>query len=104
MRESKITVFVIIAVFILLVGYLFVYQVRVTEVGSVEPDVKVDVKSVLSGKVVELLVREGDRVRRGCCSGRWPRPSAASAPSWPWTRPGMKTAPGAWWSARDGSG
>jgi HlyD family secretion protein len=40
-------------------------QVRVTEVGSVEPDVKVDVKSVLSGKVVELFVREGDRVRRG---------------------------------------
>ena len=27
-------------------------QVRVTEVGSVEPQVKVDVKSVLSGKVV----------------------------------------------------
>jgi HlyD family secretion protein len=40
-------------------------QVRVTEVGSVEPQVKVDVKSALSGKVVELLVREGDRVRRG---------------------------------------
>ena len=40
-------------------------QVRVTEVGSVEPLVKVDVKSVLSGKVVELLVREGDQVRRG---------------------------------------
>jgi HlyD family secretion protein len=40
-------------------------QVRVTEVGSVEPQVKVDVKSVLSGKVVELLVREGDRVKRG---------------------------------------
>jgi len=40
-------------------------QVRVTEVGSVEPDVKVAVKSVLSGKVVELLVREGDRVKRG---------------------------------------
>jgi HlyD family secretion protein len=40
-------------------------QVRVTEVGSVEPQVKVDVKSVLSGKVVELLVREGDRVRKG---------------------------------------
>lgn len=40
-------------------------QVRVTEVGSVEPQVKVDVKSVLSGKVVELLVREGDHVRRG---------------------------------------
>jgi HlyD family secretion protein len=40
-------------------------QVRVTEVGSVEPDVKVDVKPVLSGKVVDLLVREGDRVKRG---------------------------------------
>jgi HlyD family secretion protein len=40
-------------------------QVRVTEVGSVEPQVKVDVKSVLSGKLVELLVREGDRVRTG---------------------------------------
>lgn len=40
-------------------------QVRVTEVGSVEPQVKVDVKSVLSGKVVDLLVREGDRVTRG---------------------------------------
>jgi HlyD family secretion protein len=40
-------------------------QVRVTEVGSVEPQVKVDVKSALSGKVVELTVREGDRVRRG---------------------------------------
>ncbi|MFI5182794.1 MAG: efflux RND transporter periplasmic adaptor subunit [Vicinamibacteria bacterium] len=40
-------------------------QVRVTEVGSVEPQVKVDVKSVLSGKVVELLVREGDPVKRG---------------------------------------
>ena len=40
-------------------------QVRVTEVGSVEPQVKVDVKSVLSGKVVELLVREGDAVRHG---------------------------------------
>lgn len=42
-----------------------VVQVRVTEVGSVEPQVKVDVKSVLSGKVVELPVREGDRVQRG---------------------------------------
>jgi len=40
-------------------------QVRVTEVGSVEPQVKVDVKSVLSGQVVELLAREGDRVKRG---------------------------------------
>jgi HlyD family secretion protein len=42
-----------------------VVQVRVTEVGSVEPQVKVDVKSVLSGKVIQLLVREGDRVKRG---------------------------------------
>lgn len=40
-------------------------QVRVTEVGSVEPQVKVDVKSVLSGKVVALMVREGDKVRKG---------------------------------------
>jgi HlyD family secretion protein len=40
-------------------------QVRVTEVGSVEPQVKVDVKSALSGKVVDLLVREGDRVKLG---------------------------------------
>ncbi len=40
-------------------------QVRVTEVGSVEPLVKVDVKSALSGKVVDLLVREGDVVHKG---------------------------------------
>jgi HlyD family secretion protein len=40
-------------------------QVRVSEVGSVEPLVKVDVKSALSGKVVELQLREGDKVRRG---------------------------------------
>jgi HlyD family secretion protein len=40
-------------------------QVRVSEVGSVEPQVKVDVKSVLSGKVVALMVREGDKVRKG---------------------------------------
>jgi len=45
-------------------------QVRVTEVGSVEPQVKVDVKSVLSGKVVELLVREGDVVKRGAIMAR----------------------------------
>lgn len=45
-------------------------QVRVTEVGSVEPQVKVDVKSVLSGKVVELLAREGDLVRRGTVLAR----------------------------------
>jgi len=40
-------------------------QVEVVEVGSVEPEVKVDVKSALSGKVVALPVREGDQVARG---------------------------------------
>jgi HlyD family secretion protein len=40
-------------------------QVEVLEVGTVEPGVKVDVKSALSGKVVELLVREGDVVKKG---------------------------------------
>ena len=40
-------------------------QVTVSEVGTIEPTVKVDVKSTLSGKVTDLLVREGDRVRRG---------------------------------------
>lgn len=39
-------------------------QVTVVEVGTIEPLVKVDVKSALSGRVTELLVREGDRVRR----------------------------------------
>ncbi|HXI03127.1 MAG TPA: efflux RND transporter periplasmic adaptor subunit [Candidatus Saccharimonadales bacterium] len=40
-------------------------QVAVSEVGTIEPVVKVDVKSTLSGKVTDLLVREGDRVRSG---------------------------------------
>lgn len=40
-------------------------QVTVTEVGTIEPLVKVDVKSTLSGKVVDLLAREGNRVSRG---------------------------------------
>ncbi len=40
-------------------------QVKVDEVGAIEPLVKVDVKSTLSGKVIELLVREGERVARG---------------------------------------
>ncbi|MBP7147954.1 MAG: efflux RND transporter periplasmic adaptor subunit [Acidobacteria bacterium] len=40
-------------------------QVTVSEVGTIEPVVKVDVKSTLSGKITELLVREGDRVTRG---------------------------------------
>ncbi len=40
-------------------------QVEVTEIGTVQPEVKVDVKSALSGKVVELPVREGDVVKKG---------------------------------------
>src|SRR6185436_13679313 len=40
-------------------------QVTVNEVGTIEPVVKVDVKSSLSGKVTELLVKAGDRVKRG---------------------------------------
>jgi HlyD family secretion protein len=40
-------------------------QVKVTEVGTVEPEKKVDVKSALSGKVVSILHRDGDQVKRG---------------------------------------
>jgi HlyD family secretion protein len=40
-------------------------QVEVVEVGTVEPEVKVEVKSALSGKVVALPVREGDQVAKG---------------------------------------
>src|SRR5436190_19644450 len=40
-------------------------QVKVTEVGTVQPEVKVDVKSAVSGKVIEILHRDGDSVRRG---------------------------------------
>jgi HlyD family secretion protein len=40
-------------------------QVKVTEVGTVEPEVKVDVKSAISGKVVEIFHRDGDIVKRG---------------------------------------
>ena len=40
-------------------------QIAVTEVGTIEPVVKVDVKSTLSGTVRQILVREGDRVRAG---------------------------------------
>lgn len=39
-------------------------QVVVREVGSVEPEIKVEVKSNLSGRVVDLRVRPGERVRR----------------------------------------
>jgi HlyD family secretion protein len=40
-------------------------QVKVTEVGTVEPEVKVEVKSAISGKVVEIFHRDGDVVNRG---------------------------------------
>ncbi len=40
-------------------------QVEVTEIGTVEPEIKVDVKSALSGKVVALPIREGDVVKKG---------------------------------------
>lgn len=40
-------------------------QVSVREVGVVDPDTKVDVKSVVSGRVVSLKVREGAKVRKG---------------------------------------
>ena len=40
-------------------------QVKVTEVGNVQPEVKVDVKSAVSGKVISILHRDGDQVRRG---------------------------------------
>lgn len=40
-------------------------QVKVTEVGTVEPEVRVEVKSALSGKVVQILHRDGDVVKRG---------------------------------------
>jgi HlyD family secretion protein len=40
-------------------------QVVVREVGTVEPEVKVEIKSTLSGRVVDLPVRAGDRVDHG---------------------------------------
>jgi HlyD family secretion protein len=40
-------------------------QIKVTEVGNVQPEVKVDVKSAISGKVIAITHRDGDTVRRG---------------------------------------
>jgi len=40
-------------------------QVKVTEVGNVQPEVKVDVKSAVSGKVISILHRDGDTVKNG---------------------------------------
>ena len=45
-------------------------QVKVTEVGTVEPEVKVEVKSAISGKVVEIFHRDGDVVQRGAVLAR----------------------------------
>ncbi|NIQ31285.1 MAG: biotin/lipoyl-binding protein, partial [Acidobacteria bacterium] len=45
-------------------------QVVVREIGTVEPEVKVDIKSNLSGRVVELPVRAGDRVPSGALIAR----------------------------------
>ena len=40
-------------------------QVVVREVGTVEPEIKVDIKSNLSGRVVVLPLRPGDQVAKG---------------------------------------
>jgi hypothetical protein len=40
-------------------------QVVVREVGTVEPEVKVEIKSNLSGRVVDLPIRAGDFVTKG---------------------------------------
>jgi len=40
-------------------------QVVVREVGTVEPEVKVEIKSNLSGRVVDLPIRAGDVVKKG---------------------------------------
>ncbi len=40
-------------------------QVKVTEVGTVQAEVKVDVKSAISGKIVDMFHRDGDVVKRG---------------------------------------
>src|ERR1700738_2413725 len=45
-------------------------QVKVTEVGTVQPEVKVDVKSAVSGKVVEIYHRDGEQVHRGAMLAR----------------------------------
>jgi len=40
-------------------------QVKITEVGNVQPEVKVDVKSAVSGKVMAIFHRDGDSVKSG---------------------------------------
>ncbi|HVE69829.1 MAG TPA: efflux RND transporter periplasmic adaptor subunit [Thermoanaerobaculia bacterium] len=87
-RKRKITIFTVIALVLAIGGTVAIkangkdkkppespiktgkaeiadVQVKVTEVGTVEPEVKVDVKSAISGKVIEIRHRDGDYVRRG---------------------------------------
>ncbi|HEX6084010.1 MAG TPA: efflux RND transporter periplasmic adaptor subunit [Thermoanaerobaculia bacterium] len=87
-RKRKITIFTVIALVLAIGGTVAIkasgkdkkppespvktgkveiadVQVKVTEVGTVEPEVKVDVKSAISGKVIEITHRDGDYVRRG---------------------------------------
>jgi HlyD family secretion protein len=66
-------------------------QVTVNEVGTIEPVVKVDVKSSLSGKVTDLLVREGDKVRAGQVLARV-EPDVNQAQTLAAVRSGMKLA------------
>src|SRR5437764_14548566 len=40
-------------------------QVKVTEVGNVQPEGKADVKSAVSGKVISVFHRDGDQVKAG---------------------------------------
>jgi HlyD family secretion protein len=92
-RKRKITIFTIIALVLVIGGTVAIkangkdkkppespvktgkaevadVQVKVTEVGTVEPEVKVDVKSAISGKVIEIIHRDGDSVRRGTVLAR----------------------------------
>jgi len=87
-RKRRITIFTVIALAVVIVATVAIkangkdkkppespvktakaeigdVQVKVTEVGTVEPEIKVDVKSAISGKVIEILHRDGDTVRRG---------------------------------------
>jgi HlyD family secretion protein len=66
-------------------------QVTVNEVGTIEPVVKVDVKSSLSGKVIDLLAREGDKVRAGQVLARV-EPDVNQAQTLAAVRSGMKLA------------
>ena len=92
-RKRKITIITIIVLLVVIVGAVAVkangndkkppespvktgkaevadIQVKVTEVGTVEPEVKVEVKSAISGKVVEIMHRDGDIVERGAVLAR----------------------------------